>query len=216
MIQIILVNDNNIVRNEIEILLKSVPDITILGQANNAQEALNLITKNNHIDVVLTTIDDGELNGTTLIKEIKALNNHVKIISISKLDNQQQIIKTFNDGASGYLLQNISKDELSFAIKQVNKGEKYLSNEIGFKLLNNVVQQTNSTYAGTKQLVDFTSREIEVLNLVAEGYTNNEIADKLFLSKRTIEGHRQALIDKTGMKNTAALIRFALVNRLIQ
>lgn len=216
MIQIILVNDNNIVRNEIEILLKSVPDITILGQANNAQEALNLIKKNNRIDVVLTTIDDGELNGTTLIKEIKALNHHVKIISISKLDNEQQIIKTFNDGASGYLLQNISKDELSFAIKQVNKGEKYLSNEIGFKLLNNVVQQTNSTYAGTKQLVDFTSREIEVLNLVAEGYTNNEIADKLFLSKRTIEGHRQALIDKTGMKNTAALIRFALVNRLIQ
>lgn len=216
MIQIILVNDNNIVRNEIEILLKSVPDITILGQANNAQEALNLITKNNHIDVVLTTIDDGELNGTTLIKEIKALNHHVKIISISKLDNQQQIIKSFNDGASGYLLQNISKDELSFAIKQVNKGEKYLSNEIGFKLLNNVAQQTNSTYGGTKQLVDFTSREIEVLNLVAEGYTNNEIADKLFLSKRTIEGHRQALIDKTGMKNTAALIRFALVNRLIQ
>nr|WP_199156417.1 response regulator transcription factor [Pedobacter sp. ASV2] len=216
MIQIILVNDNNIVRNEIEILLKSVPDITILGQANNAQEALNLITKNNHIDVVLTTIDDGELNGTTLIKEIKALNHHVKIISISKLDNEQQIIKSFNDGASGYLLQNISKDELSFAIKQVNKGEKYLSNEIGFKLLNNVVQQTNSTYAGTKQLVDFTSREIEVLNLVAEGYTNNEIADRLFLSKRTIEGHRQALIDKTGMKNTAALIRFALVNRLIQ
>ncbi|WP_131536721.1 response regulator transcription factor [Pedobacter nototheniae] len=216
MIQIILVNDNNIVRNEIEILLKSVLDITILGQANNAEEALNLITKNNRIDVVLTTIDDGELNGTTLIKEIKALNHHVKIISISKLDNQQQIIKTFNDGASGYLLQNISKDELSFAIKQVNKGEKYLSNEIGFKLLNNVVQQTNSTYAGTKQLVDFTSREIEVLNLVAEGYTNNEIADRLFLSKRTIEGHRQALIDKTGMKNTAALIRFALVNRLIQ
>ncbi|WP_316805456.1 response regulator transcription factor [Pedobacter nototheniae] len=216
MIQIILVEDHHIVRNGIKMVLESDPEITIIGEAANGHEAMELIQKNKQVDLVLTDINMAEMDGITLIGKIKKLNGDIKIIMLSMLDNEQQIIQSFNEGATGYLLKNIVKEELIFGVRQVYRGERYLSNEIGLKLLDKILRQTNYFNTNAQQPLDFSSREIEVLHLVAEGYTNNEMADKLFLSKRTIEGHRQALIDKTGMKNTAALIRFALVNGLIQ
>ncbi len=216
MIKIILVEDHNIVRNGIKMLLESEPGITITGEAENGSEALELIRDNDEVDLVLTDINMAEMDGLTLIKEVKKLNQTIKVIVLSMLDDEKQVIQAFNEGAEGYLLKNIVKEELIFGIKQVYKGGRYLSAEIGLNLLNKSAKNATYLSAHTQHPLDFSSRELEVLHLVAEGFTNNEMADKLFLSKRTVEGHRQALIDKTGMKNTAALIRFALVNGLIQ
>ncbi|MCZ4244002.1 response regulator transcription factor [Pedobacter punctiformis] len=216
MIKIILVEDHNIVRNGIKMLLESEPGITITDEAENGSEALELIRDNDEVDLVLTDINMAEMDGLTLIKEVKKLNQSIKVIVLSMLDDEKQIIQAFNEGAEGYLLKNIVKEELIFGIKQVYRGGRYLSAEIGLNLLNKSAKNATYLSAHTQHSLDFSSRELEVLHLVAEGFTNNEMADKLFLSKRTVEGHRQALIDKTGMKNTAALIRFALVNGLIQ
>lgn len=196
-------------------LLESQGEITVVAEANNGIEVLNYFKDGGQADVVITDINMPEMDGITLITELKTISPDTRIIMLSMLDNEKYIAQAFIEGARGYLLKNISEEELNFALRYVSGGGRYLCAELAEKLLDkltsNPLQQANA--AG--QNIDFSLREMEVLHLIAEGYTNTEMADKLFLSKRTIEGHRQALIDKTGAKNTAALIRFAVVNGFI-
>ena len=131
-------------------------------------------------------------------------------------DNEKYVAQAFLDGASGYLLKNVSADELIFALKHTHKGGKYLFSELAIRMLEKLVHHGHNSIHTTESQVDFSIREIEVLHLIAEGLTNNEMSDKLFISKRTIEGHRQSLIEKTGARNTAALIRYAVLNGIVQ
>jgi DNA-binding NarL/FixJ family response regulator len=134
---------------------------------------------------------------------------------LTMLDHERYVAKAFKAGASGYLLKNTSPDELIFAIKHVYANGNYLFSELAMQLLDRVSQGRDIMILDNCSDVDFSKRETEVLILIAEGFTNQEIADKLFTSKRTIEGHRQSMIDKTGTRNTAALIKFALLNGII-
>ncbi|WP_235941979.1 response regulator transcription factor [Pontibacter fetidus] len=122
--------------------------------------------------------------------------------------------KIMNNGASGYLLKTTGKDELRSAIKLVANGTNYICSELSLNMLSN----TMSSVAARNEKVEQTGlskREIEVLTLIAEGFTNAEIADKLFTSKRTIETHRQNILEKTGAKNTANLIKYAISHKII-
>jgi DNA-binding NarL/FixJ family response regulator len=214
-LKIILAEDHKIVRNGIKMLLESQGEITVVAEANNGTEVLNYFKDGGQADVVITDINMPEMDGITLITELKTVSPDTRIMMLSMLDNEKYIAQAFIEGARGYLLKNVSEEELNFALRYVIGGGRYLCAELAEKLLDkltsNPLQQANA--AG--QSIDFSLREMEVLHLIAEGFTNTEMADKLFLSKRTIEGHRQALIDKTGAKNTAALIRFAVVNGFI-
>lgn len=213
--KIILAEDHKIVRNGIKMLLESQGEITVVAEANNGIEVLKYFNDGGQADVVITDINMPEMDGITLITQLKTVSPNTHIMMLSMLDNEKYIAQAFIEGARGYLLKNISEEELNFALRYVSGGGRYLCAELAEKLLDkltsNPLQQANA--AG--QSIDFSLREMEVLHLIAEGFTNTEMADKLFLSKRTIEGHRQALIDKTGAKNTAALIRFAVVNGFI-
>jgi DNA-binding NarL/FixJ family response regulator len=148
---------------------------------------------------------------------INALQMKYPVLILSMLDHENYVMETINAGASGYLLKNISKDELLFAIRYVASGGKYICSELSFKILNRL-SNLNDILPASGVNVDFelSERESEVLHLIGEGFTNNEIADKLFSSRRTIEGHRQSLMEKTGSKNTATLIKFAVQNGLIK
>jgi DNA-binding NarL/FixJ family response regulator len=214
-LKIILAEDHKIVRNGIKMLLESQGEITVVAEANNGIEVLKYFKDGGQADVVITDINMPEMDGITLITELKTVSPDTHIMMLSMLDNEKYIAQAFIEGARGYLLKNVSEEELNFALRYVSGGGRYLCAELAEKLLDkltsNPLQQANA--AG--QSIDFSLREMEVLHLIAEGFTNTEMADKLFLSKRTIEGHRQALIDKTGAKNTAALIRFAVVNGFI-
>jgi len=196
-------------------LLESQGEITVVAEAKNGIDVLKYFKDGGQADVVITDINMPEMDGITLITELKAVSPDTHIMMLSMLDNEKYIAQAFIEGARGYLLKNVSEEELNFALRYVIGGGRYLCAELAEKLLDkltsNPLQQANA--AG--QSIDFSLREMEVLHLIAEGFTNTEMADKLFLSKRTIEGHRQALIEKTGAKNTAALIRFAVVNGFI-
>ena len=213
--KIILAEDHKIVRNGIKMLLESQGEITVVAEAKNGIDVLKYFKDGGQADVVITDINMPEMDGITLITELKAVSPDTHIMMLSMLDNEKYIAQAFIEGARGYLLKNVSEEELNFALRYVIGGGRYLCAELAEKLLDkltsNPLQQANA--AG--QSIDFSLREMEVLHLIAEGFTNTEMADKLFLSKRTIEGHRQALIEKTGAKNTAALIRFAVVNGFI-
>lgn len=212
MLKIILAEDHIIVRNGIKLLLESQAGVQVIAEAATGLEVLDLIKNGQVPDVVLTDINMPEMDGINLIKTLKESNPEIKTIVLSMLDNEKYVAQAFMEGSNGYLLKNVTEDEMTFALKTIANGEKYLCGELAQKLLDKLIQNLTVQSEQASQHIDLSMREIEVLHLVAEGYTNQEMADKLFLSKRTVEGHRQTLIDKTGSKNTAALIRFAVTN----
>jgi DNA-binding NarL/FixJ family response regulator len=216
MLNVILAEDHNIVRNGIRMLLQADKSINICGEAVNGREVLELIAENQEVDIVLADINMPELDGISLIGELKAIQANVRVVMLSMHDNEKYVAEAFVEGASGYLLKNVSADELLFALKYVHAGGRYLCAELAIVMLDKVIKNGHSSLNPARPEIDFSMREIEVLHLIAEGLTNSEMSDKLFISKRTIEGHRQSLIDKTGSKNTAALIRFAVLNGLIK
>jgi len=215
MIQVLLAEDHNIVRNGIKMLLGSDKEIHVAGEATNGREALEFISNNEGIDVILADINMPELDGISLIKEAHNLTPNIRVVILSMHDNDKYVSQAFQEGASGYLLKSVSADEMIFSLKHVKAGGKYLCSELSIKMLEKLSQKSVNSVAENVSNIEFSMREIEVLHLIADGLTNSEMSEKLFLSKRTIEGHRQSLIEKTGSKNTAALIRYAVLNGII-
>jgi DNA-binding NarL/FixJ family response regulator len=216
MIKIILADDHNVVRTNMRLVLEKEPDINVIAEAVNGKMALQLIDKDNLPDILLADINMPKMTGLDLLTNLKHKHPDIKVIILSKQDNEKHILESFKAGASGYVLKNASHHELVFAVKHVHLTDgKYICNEISQRLLNKLLHTPETDINEHMYNAEISKREIEVLTLIAEGYTNQEIADKLFTSKRTIEGHRQSIIDKTGVKNTAALVRYAILHGIV-
>lgn len=215
MINIILAEDHNIVRNGIKMLLESNEQIRVLGEGINGVEVLKLLASG-EVDIILADINMPEMDGIQLLREVKAKYPKIKIMMLSMHDHEKYVMEAFKNGADGYLLKNIGADELIFAVKFVHQGRRYLCAELTMALMDNVLRSKQYLTGIPDHEIDFSLRELEILQLIAEGLTNLEMSEKLFLSKRTIEGHRQSLLDKTGSKNSAALIRYGVLHGLIQ
>jgi DNA-binding NarL/FixJ family response regulator len=216
MLRILLAEDHNIVRNGIRMLLETENSIDVVGEVVNGREVLEYFENGGEADIVLADINMPELDGITMTKELKAARPDVKVVILSMHDNEKYISQSFIQGAVGYLLKNISAEELVFSLKQIETGKKYICTELSVNMLNKLIQSGSLEHEAPVNEADFSSRELEVLHLIAEGLTNLEMADKLFISKRTVEGHRQSLLDKTGSRNTAKLIRYAATTGLLK
>lgn len=216
MLQILLAEDHNVVRNGIKMLLETDKDINVVAEAVNGQEVLNYLDKGVAVDIVLADINMPELDGMMLLKEMNDRNTNCMVVMLSMHDNEKYVVQAFEAGARGYLLKSVSAEELIFALKHISSGAKYLCSELSIRMLENVGQYTKRPIVYSESPQDFSEREIEILSLIAEGLTNTEISERLYLSKRTVEGHRQTLIEKTGSRNTAALIHNAVLNGLIK
>lgn len=209
-----MAEDHNIVRNGIVSLLEKEPYFRVTGEAANGKEVLQLLEEGTEAEIVLADMNMPEMNGIALVEALKKNRPSIRVVVLSMLDHEKYIMQAFNTGVCGYLLKNVSADELIFAIKHVEAGGKYLCSELSFTFLDRLIYHPEGL-DNEHSDIEFSKREIEVLTLIADGMTNVEIADKLFTSKRTVEGHRQNLIDKTGSRNTPALIRFAILNGVI-
>ncbi|RYG16222.1 MAG: response regulator transcription factor [Chitinophagaceae bacterium] len=210
--KIIIVEDHVIVRNGIKLLLDNQRGVEVIAEAGNGLEALEFIKSGIVPDVILTDINMPEMDGIALIKLLRTDYPEIKTIVLSMLNNEKYVAQAFLEGCNGYLLKNVTEDEMMFALKTIGTGKRYICTELSESLLDRFIQRTvQQAEQGDKQ-IELSIREIEVLHLVAEGLTNVQMAERLFLSKRTIEGHRQTLLDKTGSQNSAALIRFAFMN----
>ncbi|HEX8378283.1 MAG TPA: response regulator transcription factor [Pedobacter sp.] len=215
MINVLLAEDHNIVRNGIRSLLNKQPDVTVVGEAIDGLDVLKHLEEGAEIDLVLTDINMPHLNGLDLIEKLKERSPQIKVLILTMLDHENYVIQAVNNGACGYLLKNVSEEEMMFAIRHINAGNSYVCSELTEKLLSKFSSMPQEHNKELKTTVDLSKREVEILLLIAEGHTNNEIAEKLFTSRRTVEGHRQNLLEKTGARNTATLIRFAVRNGLI-
>ncbi|QHS57531.1 response regulator transcription factor [Mucilaginibacter sp. 14171R-50] len=215
MIDIILAEDHNIVRNGVISLLEKEPDIYVAGSATNGNEVLSLLENGVHADAILADMNMPHMGGIELVENVKKLYPQCKVIILSALDNEKDVIKAFQAGASGYLLKSVNPAELVFAVKHTQLNNLYICSDLSSKFLKRLLTIPDPSALPKLRDIEFSAKEVKVLGLITEGYTNQEIADKLFTSKRTVESQRQALIDKTASRNTAALVRFAIINGIV-
>ena len=207
-----------VVRNGIKLLLESQEDFKVIGEASDGEEALLQLANNLNPDIILTDISMDNMDGMEMLKIVGQQYTSIKVVVLSMLNQIHYVIEGFEHGLSGYLLKNVDYNELLFGLRHVANGGKYMSVEISMSLLEKV---SSGELFGEKRRfvtakIEVSDREMEVLALIADGFTNIEIADKIFLSKRTVEGHRQSLIEKAQVKNTAELVKFAFQSGLLQ
>lgn len=216
MLNIILVDDHHIVRQGIRTLLEIESDITVIGETDQQEELIALLNGKETVDVIVMDINMPNTDGITLTKQIKKLYPTVHIIVLSMMDHEKYVAQAFDAGATAFLIKNVSRDELLFAIRFAARGEPYICAEISFRLLQQAMKVVSTTANAAAVDLQISSREMEVLALTADGFTNQEIAERLFTSKRTVEGYRQSLIEKTGVRNTAALVKYAYQTGLLK
>ena len=207
MIRVFIVDDHPVVIEGIHALLQNERDIEWAGQAMNAASCLGFFV-NNTADVVLMDISMPGMDGVELCATLKEKYRGVFILGLSTFNQGLYIKKMMENGASGYVLKNSSKEELLKAIHTVYEGGIFFSGEAGEALKEYQKSSLN-------QLPELSPREKEILGLIAEGYTNPQIAEKIFLSSFTVDSHRKNLLAKLNVKNTASLIRLAVEQKLI-
>jgi DNA-binding NarL/FixJ family response regulator len=205
MIRVFIVDDHPLVQEGIRSLLAGEKDIELCGYAMTAASCLGFFL-NNTADVLLMDIELPDMNGIELCKEIKSKYPGVMVLGLSTFNQGSYVTRMMENGASGYVVKNADKKELLEAIHEVNKGRTYLSFEAG---------QALRKKSAAPQVPLITRREKEILTLIAEGLTNPEIAEKLFVSSSTVDSHRKNLLAKLDVKNTAALVKFAMDHALI-
>lgn len=208
-IKIVLAEDHLIVRNGFKSLLQQEEDIQVIGEAENGNQVLKLFEGGLMADILIADINMPDMDGLTLAERLKNEFPSVKVIILSMMDHEKYIVQAFNSGVKGYILKNASSEEMLFAIRHIYMGNEYICSEIGIRMVKKASRLTEFSNHTINPDINLTARELEVLKLTAEGLTNMEMADKLFTSRRTVEGHRQSLIDKTGARNSAALIVYA-------
>jgi len=213
-IKVILTDDHNIVREGLKLLLENDEEIEIVAEAANGVELLAVLERT-PADLVLLDINMPIMDGYEAAQHITERYPDIKLLVLSMLNQEQFVQRMLSAGAAGYVLKNSGKNELRTAIKLVADGNHFISSDLVARLLHKPVEaETEEGNAAVKGAI-LSKREIEILQLISEGLTNAEIADKLFVSKRTVETHRQNIIEKTNTRNTANLIKYAMQNGFI-
>ncbi|AZQ60800.1 response regulator transcription factor [Flammeovirga pectinis] len=210
-IKVLLVDDHNMIREGLKSFLDK-EHFDIIGEAVNGVEALLLLEKHK-VDVVITDIMMPEKDGITLCKEITAQYPSIHVLALTMMNESYNIKKMLSAGAKGYILKDCTQDELRKAIKSVANGENYYSSEV-----TSIIMQGLSSQPAVKKRVlteiPLTEREMEVLHLICKEFSNIEIGEKLFISPRTVETHKRNLVEKTGAKNVAGLVLYAIERNL--
>ncbi len=209
-IKITLVDDHALFRNGLKILLDANPDFTVIGEAENGKVFIENLEKNIP-DIVLMDISMPEMDGVEATQIAVEKFPDIKIIALSMFGEEDYYYKMINAGAKGFLLKNSEINEVVEAVNQVMSGNSYFSQE----LLYNVIKNFKPHKEHVIEEASLSKRELQVLEEICKGLSNQEIADILFISKRTVDKHRANLLSKTNSKNTANLIMYAIKNKLI-
>lgn len=204
-IKIIVVDDHPMVIEGMKAMLNQIRYVELCATASNAYEAMEKV-KENQPDLVITDINMPEISGVELTSKLKKEFPNLKIIGMSTFNERSYIAQMIQNGADGFLVKSASKEEIETAISSVLDGKMHLSSDAGM---------STSEQKELKNQPTLTSREKEILTLISEGFTNPQIAEKLFISLYTVETHRKNLLSKFNTNNTASLIKIAATNGLL-
>jgi DNA-binding NarL/FixJ family response regulator len=213
-IKIILADDHRIFRDGIKSLLSDNDFINIIGEASSGNELLDML-KTQKPDVVIVDITMPGLSGIEVSKQISSLYPEIKIMILSMHTDEDFVINSIKAGAHGYLPKDTSKEELLEAIKIIYDGGEYYGKLVSDNFLKNYIKKFK-TGQTLKENEDLTQREIEILKLAASGSSNKEIADKLFISIKTVDAHKNHIMQKLKLKNTAEMVLYAVKNKIIE
>ena len=209
-----IADDHKLFRKGIIAVLEDSPGFKLVLEAQNGRELLNNLNKAKP-DIILLDLRMPEMDGIETTVEIRKQNEDVKIIIVTMLDDEKYVIHLMEVGANGYLLKNAEPEEIKTAITTAYENGYYFNDYVNKALLKRVVHK-NQLKPVFNNNIELSSREIEVLKLICNEQTANEISKLIFLSPRTVEGIRTKLLEKIGVKNTAGLVMYAVKNRLVE
>lgn len=210
-IKVIVVDDHELFRKGVIMVLKKMESVEVVGEASNGKDFLSLLNSR-RANIVFMDIKMPIMNGIDATAEAVRRYPELKVIALSMFGEEEYLHKMINAGAMGFLLKNSSIDEIERAIELVSAGKNCYSDDLLGYFTNKFIDSNPSLDDSIK----LTRREMEVLNLVAKGLSNSEIADKLFISRRTVDGHKANLIQKTGSKNIVELLVYAIKNNIVK
>ncbi len=208
MIEIIVADDHQIVIDGIKLMFKEDDDISIIGEANDGMQLIRLLEKENP-HMVLLDINMPNLDGIETCNTIRKLYPRIKVIALSMFSEITYIEAMIKNGASAYLLKNSGMDEIKQAVIEVHRGEQYFSKDVLNAMVNNL-KGINQMSKSHKPIPKISKREKQILELILQENTSQEIADQLFISFWTVESHRRNLMKKLKAKNTVGLVKKAL------
>jgi DNA-binding NarL/FixJ family response regulator len=208
-IRVIVVDDHEIFRNGLKMVIGKIDFAMVVGEASNGEEFLNLI-KVTPADIVLMDVEMPFLNGIEATRLALKEYPYLKIIALTMFAEDQYIQSMLDEGAKGFLIKNIKKEALSNALMTVHGGGNYYSEELFRFFTKQLTKDENNEIS-----IKFTRREKEILQLLAEGLNNKEIAEILFVSERTVIGHKSNMLGKTGCKSTVSLLSYAIKHKVV-
>jgi DNA-binding NarL/FixJ family response regulator len=209
-IRILIADDHQLFRNGLRILLNAFPEFEVVGEASNGEEFLRILS-DTPAEVALMDINMPEMDGIEATRKALRMNPDIAIIALSMYGEEEYYYKMVDAGAKGFLLKDSDISEVKDAILTVRKGGNYFSQELLYHVIQKIKNRENESKSA-----NLSKREKEILFKICEGLSNQEIAETLFISKRTVDKHRANLLGKTNSKNTASLILFAIKNKLIE
>ena len=212
-IKLLIIDDHQMVRDGIKVMLESGkgPLQFEIDEADNGETGVQKVLKKNY-DIVLIDYQLPGMSGSETLQKIHLYKKDLKVLAVSNYDELSYVKSMINEGANGYILKNIEPSQLHHAIQVVLSGSSYYSNEVALKLIDSAKSPDSVLPASKNRL---TKRELEILKMIAKEMTNDEIAKGLFISKRTVDTHRQNLLNKLHVKNTAGLIKAAYAFNLV-
>jgi DNA-binding NarL/FixJ family response regulator len=211
-IKIIIVDDHQIIRDGIRALLAGFDDIEIIAEAGSAEECIHKL-RFHQADLALIDISLPGISGLKLTEQLSVSHPSLKILILSMHLNEEYISSAIKSGALGYLAKNTTRDELISAIHIVADGNKYLGKEVSEVITSGFVRRLQVQNQAANEFLS--KRELEILKLTAEGIGNKEISEKLFISIRTVESHKNHIMQKLGLKSAVDMARYAIKNGIV-
>ena len=212
--KILIVDDHKVVRDGVALYLENDPDYEVVNQVSSGMEALNILEKEK-VDLVIIDINMDGIDGIETTRRIMKISKDIRVLALTMHNDYQHIKAMMDAGASGYILKSCDENEMKEAIAAILGDEIYYSKEVGQTVMNNLAKKKPKS-GGDGLPTPLTPREKEIYRLILEEDSNQEIAEKLFISVRTVEVHKRNLLEKTGAKNSTGLVLYAIKNNLFE
>lgn len=214
-INILIADDHTMFVDGMESILSGETDLKVVGRSYDGPSVLEFLKKNT-VDLVLLDVNLPGMTGIEVCKEISAHFSSVKVLAISMFNEESFVSEILNNGAKGYILKNTGRDELLTAIRTVANGNSYFSKEVTEIIMKGLMNKRKASSKSAEFFPKLSRREKEVLKLIAQEFTTQEIADSLFISLKTVESHRSSLLSKLNARNSVGLVRIAMENHLLE
>lgn len=212
MLRLLIADDHSMFADGIESILANESDIDVVGKCPDGNSVFEFL-KEKTVDLILLDVNLPDMSGIEVSKKLNREYPDIKILAVSMFNEESFVTEILQHGASGYILKNTGKTELLKAIQTVNNGQSYFSKEVTQTIMGSLMKNKNATKKPTK--LKISRREKEVLQLIMQEFTTQEIADKLFVSVKTVESHRGSLLTKLQARNTAGLVRIAMEEGIV-